>query len=292
MKPAPFDYRVPVSLEEALDTLAEYPEARVLAGGQSLVPMMNLRLAQPELLVDLNRISGLDALEAGARGLRLGAMLRQDRLARCRSVERGWPLLHQAVGFVGYPATRHRGTVGGSAAHADPAAELPAALLALEAEFVAQRRGGERAIAAADFFVDYYTTALEPGEILTEIRVATLPASSGSAFLELARRYHDFPVCAVGAVLTISDRGRIEVARLALAGVGAGPVRAHRAEAALAGATPGEEAFRDAATAVAGEIEPLGDLHGSADYRRHLARVMSVRALRAAARHAQAGRLA
>lgn len=284
MKPAPFDYCAPTSLDEALHELGRDGEARVLAGGQSLVPMMNLRLAQPERLVDLNRVPGLDGLDAGAQRLSIGAMLRQDALAGSERVASDWPLLHQAIRYVGYPATRHRGTVGGSAAHADPAAELPAALVALDAQFIARRNGGTRTIDAADFFVDYYTTALEPGEILTEIQVAKLPTGCGTAFLELARRYHDFPVCAVAAALHCAADGRIETARLGLAGVGSGPVRARRAEAVLVGEVAGDAAFRDAADAVETEIEPLGDLHGSADYRRHVAGVLVRRALGAAHR--------
>jgi len=284
MKPAPFDYCAPTSLEEVLQLVGDEADARVLAGGQSLVPMMNLRLAQPERLVDLNRVPRLDQLDANAVAVSIGAMVRQDALARSEAVADRWPLLHQAVGYVGYPATRHRGTVGGSAAHADPAAELPAALLALDAQFVAQRRDGSRTIDARDFFLDYYTTALEPGEILTEIRVAALPAGCGTAFLELARRYHDFPICGVAAALGCGADGRIEIARLGLAGVGPGPVRANGAEAVLSGAEPGEAVFEAAAAAVATEIEPLGDLHGSAAYRRRVAAVMTRRALEAAAR--------
>ncbi len=280
MKPAPFAYHRPESVEEATALLSSHEDARVLAGGQSLVPMMNLRVAQPEVLVDINHIPGLDAMQIEAGALRIGATTRQSAVLASAAVAQAVPFLRDALSFVGYPATRHRGTVAGSAAHADPAAELPAALLALEATFRV-RGATEREIPASEFFMDHYTTAIEPGEMLTEVRIPTPPAGTRHAFLELARRYHDFPICAVGVVCQLDGR-TLRRPRIALAGVGAHALRATNAEAMLEGQTPGDELFRAASEAVASEISPMGDVHGSESYRRKVARALVQRALRQA----------
>ena len=277
MKSAPFSYHRPESVAEAASILAAHEDARVLAGGQSLVPMMNLRIAQPEALVDINHIAGLDTLDIEGGELVIGATTRQATLLASEAVAEALPLLRDAVSHVGYPATRHRGTVAGSAAHADPAAELPAALLALEARFTLRGKT-EREVAATDFFVDYFTTAIERGEILAAVRVPIPSAGSRHAFVELARRYHDFPICAVAVQCQLEGR-TIRAPHIALAGVGPHAVRAAGAEALLEGETPGDELFRAAADRVAEEISPLGDVHGSESYRRKVARALVMRAL-------------
>jgi aerobic carbon-monoxide dehydrogenase medium subunit len=289
MKPPSFDYVAPRSLEEALDILGQHGSAaKVLAGGQSLVPLLNLRLAGPELLVDINDVQGLDRLSAWDGGLAIGALVRQSDLERADVVRERLPLLAEAAALVGHPAIRHRGTAGGSLAHADPAAELPAAVLALEATLVVSGRNGTRSLAASEFFTGYLTTALEPDELLTEIRVAGVPRGTGSAFVEMSRRSGDFAICGAAALVTLNAGGRCDRVRLALCGVGAGPVRARGVEDALLGEVPTGTLLQEAAQRVLADIDPPSDIHGSAAYRRKLAAVMARRAIELAARRAGA----
>jgi carbon-monoxide dehydrogenase medium subunit len=288
MKPAPFEYLAPDSLDAALDLLARSGgEAKLLAGGQSLIPVMNFRLAQPTLLVDLNRLRGLDYLREDAGGLRIGAMTRQRRLERDPLVARLAPLLREAVPFIAHPQIRNRGTVGGSLAHADPAAELPSVAVALDARFRLQRAGGERWVEARDFFAGLFTTVLEPDEMLVEVALpppVSLPSSrTGWAFLEVARRHGDYAQVGIAARVTLDDAGLCREARLVYLSVGDGPVEAREAARMLAGtdlsseviAAASEKASRD-------EMDPTGDIHASADFKRHLARVLTGRALRRA----------
>jgi len=234
VKPAPFDYLAPRTIEEALGALGE--DARVLAGGQSLVPMMNFRLARPEMLVDVNRIPGLAYLRAGGGLLRIGALTRLATLERSPLVAGRWPLLTQAVAHVGHPQIRTRGTVGGSVAHADPAAELPAALMALDARFHARSLRGARTLAAGELFAGPYTTALADDELLVEIEVPAPAPGAGMAFAEHARTHGDFAIAGAAVVLAPGVRCAI-----ALLGAGPAPRRAHGAErAAVAGAPPAE----------------------------------------------------
>ena len=236
MKPAPFDYRAPTSLEEALPLLGL--DCAVLAGGQSLVPLMNLRLARPELVVDINAIAELDYIVGVEGSLKIGAMARQAALERSELVRERWPLLHKAVGMVGHPQIRARGTVGGSVAHADPAAELPVALTALGARFRLRSPRGERALAPAEFFRGPLYTAREPDELLVEVEVPEQPQGAGSGFAEHARTHGDFATAGAAAVVTPERH-----AAIALLGAGPVPVRAEAAERALAdGAEPGEAA--------------------------------------------------
>jgi len=291
MKPSSFDYVAPRSLDEALHSLTSYGgAAKVLAGGQSLVPLMNLRLAAPEVLIDINGLQELGGLRASDGGLSVGALVRQSTLERADLVRQRLPLLAEASALVGHPANRHRGTVGGSLAHADPAAELPAAMLALEATFIARGARGIRSLAAADFFSGYLTTTLEPDELLTEIRVPGVPSSTGSAFLEISRRSGDFAICGAAALVTLNASGRCDRVRVALCGVGNGPVRARRVEEALVGELPAGPSLEDAAQRVVQEIDfdPPSDIHGSAAYRRKLAVVMTRRAVELAAQRAGA----
>jgi carbon-monoxide dehydrogenase medium subunit len=285
MKPAPFRYAAPRSIDEAVALLGEHGgEARVLAGGQSLVPLMNMRLATPTALIDINRIPELAFVRPWNGGIAIGAATRDSALERDAEAARRLPLLVEASANVGHQAIRNRSTVGGSIAHADPAAELPAALLALDAVAVARGPGGERSIPIADFFLGYLQTALAPDELLVELRVPGLPANTGSAFVEFARREGDYALAGVAAVLTLAADGTIAEARLALCAVGPTALRASAAEAALRGQRPGPAAWEAAAEAVrAAIVEPPSDIHGSGDYRRHLAGVLARRALAKAA---------
>lgn len=290
MKPPAFEYRAPESLEEALEILAERAdEARPLAGGQSLVPAMNFRLAAPALLVDLNQIEELAYVRPSDGGIAIGAMTRQRAAERSPLVAERAPLLTETLPWVAHPQIRNRGTVGGSVAHADPAAELPAALVTLGARFRAARAGSleGRWIEAADFFTGLFGTALEPGELLVEVEIPEAPPRTGWAFRELARRHGDYALVGVAAGVTLDEAGRCARARIALLSVGDGPVAARAAEAALGGETPTEAAIEAAAEAAAGEIDPPSDIHASANYRRHLARVLVRRALAAAAARAR-----
>lgn len=272
MKPPPFEYSAPTSVSDAVALLVEHAEEepRVLAGGQSLVPLMNFRLAQPGFLVDLRRVQGLDTLRLEGDALVVGAMVRQATAERSPDVALAAPLLAEALGHVAHPPVRHSGTVVGSIAHADPAAELPTVALALDAEMTAVGPRGERRIPAADFFQGPFTTALEPDEILTEVRFPPFPG--GQAFVEFARTHGNFAVVGVAALVAVAD-GRIARAAVAASGVGPTPVRLTGAERALVGAAPGAEAVAAAVEAAMPDVTPSGDVHASAETRRDIARV-------------------
>ena len=280
MKPAPFDYFTPATLDEALALLAEHgADAKPLAGGQSLIPAMNFRLARPAVLVDLNRISELAYVRAES-GVAIGAMTRQRVVERSDVVARAAPLLAEALPSIAHPQIRNRGTVGGSIAHADPSAELPAVMLALEARFQARSATGERSIPAADFFQGMLETALAPGELLVEIALPPLPARTGTAFLEVARRHGDYALVGVAAIVTLDARGRCQEARFGLLSVGDWPVLATEAANLLAGQTPSADLLRAAGDAAAThDIDPPSDIHASAAYRRQLVAVLTRRAL-------------
>jgi CO/xanthine dehydrogenase FAD-binding subunit len=292
MKPPKFRYFAPQSVGEALALLSEHADdARVLAGGQSLVPLMNMRLVHPGVLVDINGIDELSYVKTSDGGLAIGTLTRDATLADDKTVAERLPVLTEAARFVGHPAIRNRSTVGGSIAHADPAAELPAVMVALNAEFVARSRAGSRTISAQNFFKGYLTTDLKEGEMLTELRIPGLPPRSGSTFVEFARREGDYALAGVAAVITLDASGAVADARLGLCSVGPAPVRPHAAEALLRGQRPGNEAWAAAAAAVAAVLDnPLSDIHGSADYRRHLAGVLTKQALKAAAERAEGKR--
>ncbi len=280
MKPPLFDYRSPSSLDEALALRAEYSDdSAVLAGGQSLVPMLNLRLARPEVLIDLGGVSEVAGISELDGGVSLGAMTRQRDAERSDLIRERAPLVQQALAHVGHPTIRNRGTVGGSLAHADPAAELPAVCIALDAELVARSATAERAIAAEDFYVGFMSTSLAPDELLVEVRIPAPADTSGTAFLELARRHGDFALVGVAAKIALDGESVITDARLVFTGVGLQPVRAREAEASLRGRSAGAEAFAAAADLAAGELQPRTDAHASGDYRRRVARVLARRAL-------------
>jgi carbon-monoxide dehydrogenase medium subunit len=277
MKPAPFAYHRPASLAETFDLLDRYgDDGRILAGGQSLVPTLNMRLVTPRAVIDLNRLPGLDAIRPTAEGLEIGALVRHAALERSALVTEHASLIAAAIPHVGHAAIRARGTVGGSLALADPAAELPACAVALQAKIrVTSRRGG-RDIAAADFFRGIYTTALEPGEVVTAITVPRAAAGWRWGFEELARRHGDFALAGLAAGVRL-EREAVAEARLVCFGVGTKPVRARAAEAALIGRRADAEALAAAGRALDGDLDPPGDIHGSPALRRHLARVLLAR---------------
>jgi carbon-monoxide dehydrogenase medium subunit len=289
LKPPPFDYVSAGSVDEALAAIADGgDEAKVLAGGQSLIPLLSLRLAHPSLLVDLNALDELRTIDIANGSLRLGSMVRHRDVERSDVVRTSMPLLSLVMPFVGHAAIRSRGTVGGSLAHADPAAELPAVATALDASFsVRSRERGDRTIASDDFFEGYFTTALQPDEVLLSVTFPVAPANTGYAVEEVARRHGDFAmVGAVAAVTIDSGSGNVSDARLALINVAEKPVRARDAEKALVGASPSKSAFGDAAELAVRDLDPSGDLHASPAYRRRVAMVCVRRALEQAARRA------
>lgn len=291
MKPPPFDYLAPRSLEEALDALADHgPEAKVLAGGQSLIPLLNFRLARPAVLVDVNRLDDLAFVHTGDDGtLRLGALTRQRALERDPQVARAAPVLAETAPWIAHPQIRNRGTVGGSLAHADPAGELPALAVALDARFRLVSRRGERRVAADDFYIGLFATALAPDEMLAEIEVPPSPAGTGWVFVEQARRPGDYAQVGLAAGLTLDQAGVCRRARLVFLSVGDRPVVATAATALLQDERPSETLFAEAAETAAGETDPGDDIHASAEFKRHLARVLTRRALAEAARRAAGG---
>ncbi len=310
MKPAPFEYKAPATTDEAVDLLAEHGwDAKPLAGGQSLVPAMNFRLAQPAVLLDLNRIDELAYIRTvnsagaenglggsnvpegngggGAVGLRIGAMTRQSTLERSAAIVAHSPLLAAALPYIGHPQIRNRGTIGGSIAHADPAAELPAIAVALGAELTIRNSEGERRVAAAEFFQGLFSTALGPNDLLVEVEIPAWPAGTGWSFQEVARRHGDYALVGVAATLRLAG-DVCEAARMVFLSVGGGPVVASNAEASLVGRTLDERRIAEAARLAASEdIDPVNDIHASVAYRRHLAEVLARRALHEAGARAR-----
>lgn len=283
MKPAWFDYHAPRQLDEALHLLAEAgADGRVLAGGQSLMPMLNLRILSPAVLVDINRIDALASLEAGDDVLRVGALVRHADLLRSSAVRDGWPLVWEATTQVAHIAIRNRGTVCGSVSHNDPSAEHPSVLVTMGGSVVIASRAGRRELPAEEFFTGMLSNALEPGEMVVELRYPRQPAGTGTAFVEFARRLGDFAIAGAAAMLTMRG-GVCERARLTIVGMGEGPFRAREAEDLLTGRTLGDtearDAFAEAAAKVIAAVAPHADVHASSSYRRHLAGVMATRAL-------------
>jgi aerobic carbon-monoxide dehydrogenase medium subunit len=283
MIPAMFDYVRPSSVDEAVQALAAGGEdAKVIAGGQSLLPLLRLRLAYPELLVDIGGLAELRGVTDAGDSLLIGARTTHYQVVHDPLIAEHCGLLAQAAGTVADPAVRHRGTLGGSIAHADPAGDLPAVVLALDATMIARGPGGEREIPAADFFTDYLTTALAPGEILTGVRVPKLGTGWGYRYEKFHRTAQAWAIVGVAALARRSN-GQVAEARVGLTNMGPVPVRATAVEAAAAGAQASAEALRAAAASADEGTQPPADLHGAPDYRRHLARVLTGRALEAAA---------
>jgi carbon-monoxide dehydrogenase medium subunit len=276
VKPPPFEYIDPRELPHALELLATRDDVKVLAGGQSLMPMLNLRLARPAVLVDINRVAGLDDLRAEGGVLRAGALVRQRTLERWAATH--VPLLASALRLVGHAAIRNRGTVGGSIAHADPASELPALLLCLDGTVVARSDRGERLIPAEQFFRGPLVTALRGDEMVTETRWRLPLPGAGWGLHEVARRHGDFALAGAAVVLVLG-RGRIEGASIALFGVGPTPLRGRAAEERLIGRSPTASIVAEAAAAAADLLHPESDLHASGEYRRRVIRTLMTRAL-------------
>jgi aerobic carbon-monoxide dehydrogenase medium subunit len=287
MKPAPFTYAAPSTIDEAIALLRAHGDTvKLLAGGQSLMPMMNLRLARPQYIVDLNRIPDLAYLTERDGVLAVGALTRQRSLERSPTVRQDYPMLYEATTLMGHTAIRNRGTIGGSIAHADPAAELPAVLLAHGGSVQVQGPRGTRQIAAIDLFRAYLTTALEPDEILTEVRFPRYPAGTGWCFMEESRRHGDFAMVGVAVLLTLDPARQCTHVAVVLCGVGGVPLKVAAAPALLLGHPVDDARLSDVAQIAASEIEPESDLHASTEFRRHLSAVLTRRALRKAAERA------
>ena len=287
MKLPPVEYEAPTTVAEAIDLLAEHlDEASVLAGGQSLIPLLALRLARPAVLIDINGIAELSGVSAADGWTAIGAMTREYVAEESKSVADTVPLLAAALPLIGHEAIRSRGTVGGSLAHADPAAELPAVARALDAEFVVYGQSGERVVPAAEWFEGYFTTSRRPDELLAEVRFPAAKRGTGISFQEVARRHGDFAIVGLAASLTLSD-GVISDARLAFAGMSDVPVRAAAAEDLLVGERPSTELFDEAARRAIDDVNPPADLNGSSDYRKTVAATLVRRGLRAAADNAR-----
>jgi carbon-monoxide dehydrogenase medium subunit len=286
MKLPQVGYEAPKTVSEALELLAEYEdEASVLAGGQSLIPLLALRLAHPAALIDINGIDELYGVSAAHGWVTIGAMTREYVAEESHTITDAVPLLAAALPLIGHEAIRSRGTIGGSMAHADPAAELPAVALALGAELVVRGPSGERVVPAAEWFEGYLTTSRRPDELLTQVRFPAAGRGTGISFQEVARRHGDFAIVGLAASLTLSE-GTITDARLAFAGMSDVPVRATDAEDLLVGERPSTELFDEAARRATGDMDPPTDLHGSSDYRKKVAAALVRRGLRAAADNA------
>ena len=284
MKPAPFNLLRPRSLDEALALLQSHgEEAKVLAGGQSLVPLMNFRLAQPRNLIDLNGVEGLDQVKFDDQTLSLGAMVRQRDVERSAAIAERLPIFREAMQQVAHPAIRNRGTVGGSLVHADPSAELPLLALALDATFHLRSVRASRSVSANDFYQGYLLTDIAANELLVAIDFRLPPPSSGWCCTEIARRHGDFAIVAVAVLLGCGQDRRIDFARVALGGVGPAPLRMIAAEQALLAQRPSDEMFRAAGDIAAQGVDPPADIQASSNYRRHLTGVLVRRALTTAA---------
>jgi carbon-monoxide dehydrogenase medium subunit len=288
MKPAPFEYYDPDSVEQAVELFSQYNgDAKILAGGQSLVPAMNFRVVQPSVLIDLNRAAELSYIREDGEVIRIGSMARERHLEFDSSIAKRTPLLHEAVPFIAHPQIRNRGTIGGSIVHSDPAAELPVLMLALNARLKAKNLASERWIDAQDFFMGMFTTALEPDEILVEIELPFMPARTGWSFMEVAPRAGDYAMMGVAALVTLDEDGKCQQAKLVYLNAGEGPMGAKEAEKLLEGAMLDDKLVEEvAAMASEKEINPFGNMHASADFQRHLAKVLTQKALRLATQRA------
>ncbi len=288
MIPAQFDYVRPADLDEALKILTEREgEAKLLAGGYSLIPLLKLRMAEPGLLVDLRDVTGLDGIVETDDDLRIGAKATHRQIHENQIIQR-YPLLHDVSGGIGDPQVRNWGTIGGSVAHADPASDWPAALLAANANVVCRGPSGERVITARDFFLDTFTTAIEPTEVLTEIRFGRRPRGMGGAYTKLERRVGDFATAGVAAVVLLDDGGTITRAGIGVTGVSPSPFAATGAEAALQGQRASEDVFRAGGEAAAAMSDPASDTRGPVDYKRAMVAELTVRSLRKAVERALA----
>jgi len=291
MKPAPFEYVAPDTLEAALSALQEHgSDAKLLAGGQSLIPAMNFRVMQPAALIDLNKISALQFIRQGEDGsLRIGSMTRQSAVEHSIAVKDRAPLLYETMPFIAHPQIRNRGTIGGSLIHLDPAAELPVIALSLDARVKLQRTGGERWAEAADFFQYMFTCDVAHDEILTEVAFPAMPDNVGWSFQEFARRRGDYAMAGVAALLSLDANGACDFVRLVYLNLGEIPLKAVKASEFLAGELPTETNFLEAGEIASHECEPLGSIHATPEYQRHLAKILTQRALSKALSRIQGG---
>lgn len=287
MKPPKFQYWDPRSVDDVVGFLKDHgDQAKVLAGGQSLMPVLAMRLARPDYLIDLNRVSELDYIREDNGSLRIGALARQDALYRSDAVKRSCPLLWKAIPYIGHTAIRYRGTIGGSVVHADPSAELPAVMAALDAEFTVRGSGGTRVVPASEFFVTFFTTAVGPDELLTEVRVPKVPAGAATAIDELGRRHGDFALAGIAAVVHASGN-RIDRAQVCAFGVDEAPRRLDAVERLVAGQEATDELLADAGNQASQAVEPESDMHASSEYRREMTNVLTRRALKQALEEAR-----
>lgn len=289
MKPAPFEYHAPDSIEQALNLMSQYTgDAKILAGGQSLVPAMNFRIVQPSVLIDLNRAAGLSYVREEDSALRIGAMTRERELEFNPLISNWAPLLAEAAPSIAHPQIRNRGTIGGSIVNADPAAELPVLMVALSARLKTKNISGERWVDAQDFFMGMFTTALEPDEILVEIELPASPPRTGWSFMEVAPRAGDYALMGVAALVTLDQNGKCEQARLVYLNAGEGPVEAKEAEKSLIGESLSDRLIESVASkASETEINPFGNIHTSPEFQKHLANVLTKKALKQATQRAE-----
>lgn len=287
MKPAPFEYERPTSIDAALNLLASTRGgAKIIAGGQSLVPMMNFRLAKPEMLIDINRIVGLDHCRMEGDELVIGALSRHASLAGSQLVKEACPLMHEAYQWVAHGPVRNRGTLCGNLCHADPASEMPAVAMVANALLILRSKGGTRRVPSAEFFKGIYATAAGEDEMLVEVRIPVAPKGQGWGFQEVCVRKGDFAIVAAAATLQIAN-GRVSRAAIGLCGVGPCATRISSAEGHLVDKTVDETTISEAANMCVGAVEPKSDIHGSADYRRDLVRTLVARSLRDARERCQ-----
>src|SRR5258706_5154673 len=289
MKPAPFEYHAPDSLEQALDLMSQHAgEGKILAGGQSLVPAMNFRMAQPSVLIDLNRVRELGFIREAWDVMSVGAMTRERHLEFDSSIAKRIPLLTEAMPFIAHPQIRNRGTIGGSLVNADPAAELPVLILVLNARLKARNASGERWIAAQDFFAGMFTTTLEADEILVEVELPFMAAHTGWSFMEVAPRAGDYALMGVAALVILDEQKRCKQAKLVYLNAGDGPMDAKEAAEILQGEKWNDKLIESAAaTASEKEINPFGNIHTSSEFQRHLANVLTKKALKIAFQRAE-----
>ncbi len=288
MKPPPFTYHDPATVDEAVALLAEKDNARLLAGGQSLMPMLNMRFVLPDDVIDINKITELASIEVAGGALRIGAMTRQRDIEFSDTVTASCPIMHEAILQVGHRQTRNRGTLGGSLGHLDPSAELPTVAIAVDATVHVRSKGGARDIAMADFPAGYMTPSIELDEMITGATFPSWPDGHGYAFVEFARRHGDFAIVSAAALLEVDGGGKVGRVSLTVGGVGPSPVRCTEAEALIVGETGAEELFREACETCR-KIDALEDVHAGKDYRQHLAAVLSRRALVKALERTEAG---
>jgi carbon-monoxide dehydrogenase medium subunit len=280
MFPAAFEYHRPASVQEAVALLEQSGgDAKVLAGGHSLLPLLKLRLAEPKALIDIGRLPGMTGIQLQRGDLVIGSLTTHATIATSAEVKQAAPLLAEAANVIGDQQVRNRGTIGGSLAHADPAGDFPAVILALEAQMKAVGPGGERTIPAADFFVDMLTSALGESEILTEVRIPALPAGAGTAYLKMDHPASHYALCGVAAIVQLGASGTVEQVRVGITGVGPKAYRATEVENALRGQSASAESVEQASQHAANGVDALGDIHASTEYRSHLARVFAKRAL-------------